>query len=66
MKSRVSRGLAVVFVAICVLLTAAVLAAAALEFWFGPPSGDWDKNVVQAIRVMHSAAPGARLTHLQG
>ncbi len=66
MRSRVSRGMAVLFVAVCVLLTTAVLAAATLEFWFGPPPGDWGKNVVQAIRVMHSSAPGARLATLQG
>ncbi len=66
MRATVSRGVAVVFVAVFVLLATTVLAAAALEFWFGPPPEGWGKNVVQAIRVMHSSAPGACLTHLQG
>ena len=66
MRSPVSRGMAVLFVAVCVLLTTTVLAAAAFEFWFGPPPADWEKNVVQIIRVMHSSTPGARLTYLQG
>ncbi len=66
MRSPVSRGMAVLFIAVCVLLTTAVLAAAALDFWFGPPPADLGKDVVQSFRVMTSSAPGACLMHLQG
>jgi hypothetical protein len=60
-----SRGTAVFFMAVCVLLATAVLAAAELPYWFGPPPGDWE-NVVQAMRVTRLSAPGACLTYLLG